>query len=69
VANIKRAKRRGLEFWQAAVAQGEGRRKPVAEVASELGVGPVVVWPGGRRGWIRRCCGQTGGGRRRWERK
>jgi hypothetical protein len=37
VANIKRAKRRGLEFWQAAVARVKAGEH-VAEVASELGV-------------------------------
>jgi hypothetical protein len=37
VANIKRAKRRGLEFWQAAVARVKAG-EPVAEVASDLGV-------------------------------
>jgi hypothetical protein len=37
VANIKRAKRRGLEFWQVAVARVKAG-EPVAEVASELGV-------------------------------
>jgi DNA-binding phage protein len=37
VANIKRAKRRGLEFWQAAVARVKAGEQ-VAEVASDLGV-------------------------------
>jgi hypothetical protein len=37
VANIKRAKRRGLEFWQAAVARVKAGEH-LAEVASELGV-------------------------------
>jgi len=37
VANIKRAKRRGLEFWQVAVARVKAG-EAVAEVASELGV-------------------------------
>ena len=37
MANIKRAKRRGLEFWQVAVARVKAG-EAVAEVASELGV-------------------------------
>jgi len=37
VANIRGAKRRGLEFWQAAVARVKAGEH-LAEVASELGV-------------------------------
>ncbi len=37
MANIKRAKRRGLEFWQAAVARVKAG-EDLAEVASGLGV-------------------------------
>jgi Transposase len=37
VANEKRAKRRGLEFWQAAVARVKAGEN-LAEVAAELGV-------------------------------
>ena len=37
MANIKRAKRRGLEFWQAAVARVKAGEH-LAEVASDLGV-------------------------------
>ena len=37
MANVKRAKRRGLEFWQAAVARVKAGEN-LAEVAAELGV-------------------------------
>lgn len=37
MANIKRAKRRGLEFWQGAVARVKAGEN-LAEVASDLGV-------------------------------
>jgi hypothetical protein len=37
VANVKRAKRRGLEFWQAAVGRVKAGES-LAEVAAELGV-------------------------------
>ena len=37
MANVKRAKRRGLEFWQAAVARVKAGEN-LAEVAADLGV-------------------------------